>query len=127
MPPPGFLPSLSEYPLGFDHGEPLPSVAVRLDGGLHAVVGLHRLKPQSVMGEPVFGVVDENADQLLLVHLPENPGPCVELPFFRHGSPIVFMGYERSKNIREENLLSAALPRGPLPPPPARSPRWRGA
>lgn len=54
-------------PFRFDHGEFSPRHPIDLNCGLHTVLLVNGLKPETVMREPVFGIIDNDGDQLLFI------------------------------------------------------------
>ena len=60
-----------------DDGEALPGRAVGVDGGVHPVRGLDGLEPEPVVREPVLRVVDDDADELVLVEGVQERGRVV--------------------------------------------------
>ena len=70
-PPAGLHAEPLHDPPGLDHGELLPGGPVGLDGGLHPMGLLDGLEPEPVVGQPVPGVVLDDADELLAGELLE--------------------------------------------------------
>lgn len=70
-------------PLGLDDGELPPRLAVGVHGRVHAMGSFDGLEPEAVVGQPVFGAVDDDVDQLVLVQVVEEAYPLVEDYAFR--------------------------------------------
>src|ERR1039457_5356152 len=52
-------------------GKEAPGLHVDVNGYVHAVAILNRLEPDTVMGQPVFGVIDYDPHQLFLAQIVE--------------------------------------------------------
>ena len=57
-----------------------PGIRINRHGYVHTIALLYSLKPDSVMSQPVFGVIDNYPDQFIFAQFIEQPDPFVSSP-----------------------------------------------